>query len=320
MPEDVGAATGVVTRSERRHLRCAVVGAGRWGRNLVRAVDDLLWLTDVVTTGSSSSARWLRQAVPEATPTRDLAEVLTSGRCEAVVVATPWTTHFEIARQALDAGLHVFVEKPICGTVDEAVEIRELALASDLELFVGYVHLFDPSFVELVGLVADDGVQRVVSTWNRPGLAGHAVHELLPHDIAILVQLLSGPVGDPVVRAAAGDLLDLDVHGADGATASLRYTTDPSLPKSKEVQVWSGPRRFRWSPGRLHERVPATRAGSRWRSIPVPTLAGNGASATPVEREIARFSWNTAQSDDRMVHSADLLLGVTGVVAAAATA
>lgn len=320
LPEVRSPATEVVPRLDRRRTRCSVVGAGRWGRNLVRAVDDLLCLTDVVTTGSSSSARWLHEAVPGKKPTSDLAEVLTSGRSEAVVVATPWTSHFEIGWQALEAGLHVFVEKPICGTIDEAVEIRELALAKDLELFVGYVYLFDPSFVELVDLVASNGVQRVVANWNRPGLEGIAVYELLPHDLAILVQLLAGPIGDPDVRACGGELLDLEVRAADGATASLRYTSDPSLPRSKEVHVWSGPRTFRWSPGRLDERVPATRTGSRWRSVLVPLAPGSGTIATAVEREIARFSWNTEQTDDRMVHSVDLLVGVTGLVAAAASA
>ena len=297
-----------------------MVGAGRWGQVLVRAVDDLLCLTDVVTTGSSSSTRWLQESLPGTTPTDDLAEVLGSGRSEAVVVATPWVSHFEIVRQALEAGLHVFVEKPICATIEEAVEVRELALANDLELFVGYVYLFDPSFVELVGLVAKDGVQRVVASWNRPGLEGTAAYELLPHDIAILTQLLFDPVGNPVVRAKGGDLLDLEVRSVDGATASLRYTSDPSLPKGKEVHVWSGLRRFRWSPGRLEERVAADCVRSQWRSVPIPAVHGSAANATAVEREIARFSWNTAQSDDRMVHSVDLLVGVTGAVAAVAKA
>ena len=296
-------------------LPCAVIGAGAWGRNLVVAVDRLLDLTAVATTGSDSSARWLKAVMPQASPPVDPSTVLGLSRNRAVVIATPPASHYEIAGRALDAGLHVFVEKPVCLEVDEAADLRRRALASDLELFVGYVYLFDPYFEVLTDLTTPDGVRRVDARWNRPGLRGEIVHELLPHDLALLMVLLGVPLGPPHVLVHDAQRLDIDLVTAQGVTTSLRYTTDAARPRIKGLDVWSGDRRFRWSPGRLDEDTAPSDRSSRWRPVALPADFRLDLTSTPVEREVARFAHNAASPGDRMVQSMDLIVGVTSIVA-----
>ena len=296
-------------------LPCAVIGAGAWGRNLVVAVDQLLDLTAVATTGSDSSARWLKEVMPRVSPPVDPSLVLGPGRNRAVVIATPAASHFEIAGHALEAGLHVFVEKPVCLDVDAAVDLRRRALASDLELFVGYVYLFDPYFEALTDLTAADGVRRVDARWNRPGLRGEIVHELLPHDLALLLVLLGVPLGLPHVLVHDARRLEIDVVTSQGVTASLRYTTDASRPRLKDLDVWSGDRHFRWSPGRLDEDMSPSDRSSRWRPVALPASLRLDHTSTPLEREVARFAHNVAFPCDRMVQSMDLIVGVTSIVA-----
>ncbi|MCB1027482.1 MAG: Gfo/Idh/MocA family oxidoreductase [Microthrixaceae bacterium] len=296
-------------------LPCAVIGAGAWGRNLVVAVDQLLDLTAVATTGSDSSARWLNESMPRVSPPVDPSTVLGLGRNRAVVIATPAASHFEIAGRALDAGLHVFVEKPVCLDVAEATDLRRRALAYDLELFVGYVYLFDPYFEALTDLTAADGVRRVDARWNRPGLRGEILHELLPHDLALLMVLLGSPLSLRHVLVNDAQRLEIDLVTSRGVTASLRYTTDASRPRLKDLDVWSGDRRFRWSPGRLDEDPSPSDRSSPWHPVALPADLRLDHASTPVEREVARFAHNAAFPGDRMVQSMDLVVGVTSIVA-----
>ena len=314
-PRYHGVPSGFSPGGDDERLPCAVIGAGAWGRNLVVAVDQLLDLTAVATTGSDSSARWLKEMMPRASPPVDPSIVLGLDRNRAVVIATPAASHFEIAGRALDGGLHVFVEKPVCLEVNEAADLRRRALALDLELFVGYVYLFDPYFEALTDLTATGLVRRVAARWNRPGLRGEIVHELLPHDLALLMVLLGGPLGVPHVLVHNAQRLEIDLVTAQGVPASLRYSTDAARPRLKEIDVWSGDRRFRWSPGRLDEDTSRSDRTPRWRPVALPADLRLDHTSTPVEREVARFAHNAASPGDRMVQSMDLIVGVTSIVA-----
>src|SRR6478752_2464998 len=111
--------------------RVAQVGLGQWGKNLARNFDqlaDLVLLCDVVEECRAQAA----QSYPSAQVTSSFDDVLADDSVEAVVVATPVPTHYELARRALEAGKHVFVEKP---PAMRGAEIEELcALAEERAL------------------------------------------------------------------------------------------------------------------------------------------------------------------------------------------
>ena len=105
-------------------LRVAVVGLGYWGPNLLR---NLVELDDaeVVTmcdTRDERLAHWGKR-YPAIEQTASYTDVLSDDRIEAVVLATPVSTHFELASQALQSGKHTFVEKPLAGSSEEAAEL-----------------------------------------------------------------------------------------------------------------------------------------------------------------------------------------------------
>src|SRR4051812_36350451 len=97
----------------------AVIGAGYWGKNLVRNFHELGVLKTVCDSNQDTQSK-LRENFPGLHLTGDLPAVLADPVVQAVAIATPAESHYAIARMALEAGKHVFVEKPLCLKVEEA--------------------------------------------------------------------------------------------------------------------------------------------------------------------------------------------------------
>ena len=109
--------------------RVAHAGVGGWGSNVVRVVGELADLAWVCDTDEGRLAEY-GPRYPQARSTASFDELLADEDVEAVVIATPVPTHYELARQALEAGKHVFVEKPPAMRGEEMEELVELAETS----------------------------------------------------------------------------------------------------------------------------------------------------------------------------------------------
>jgi len=174
-------------------LRVAVVGLGYWGPNLLR---NLVELDDaeVVAMCDLREERlehWGKR-YPAVTRTTSYLDVLSDDRVEAVVIATPVSTHFELAARALQFGRHTFVEKPLAGSSEEAAELVRLARRAGRVLMPGHTFLYSPPVVLVKELIdrGDLGEIYFVSS-SRVNLGLHqadvsVVWDLGPHDFSIL--------------------------------------------------------------------------------------------------------------------------------------
>ncbi|MGH3072407.1 MAG: Gfo/Idh/MocA family protein, partial [Gaiellaceae bacterium] len=133
-------------------IKVGLVGLGYWGPNLARNFDnlaDLTWLCDVDDGHRDSfGARY-----PRARVTAELDELLADPELDAVVIATPVPTHYELAKRALGAGKHVLVEKPPAMKGVEMDELVRLAAEGDLVLMPGHLLLYHPGVRKLKELV-----------------------------------------------------------------------------------------------------------------------------------------------------------------------
>jgi UDP-2-acetamido-3-amino-2,3-dideoxy-glucuronate N-acetyltransferase len=125
------------------HPRVAVIGCGYWGKNLVRnfaAAGALAAVHDQEPATTAAMAERYGVPAPE------LDELLTDDDIEAVAIAAPAAQHFTLARRALHAGKHVFVEKPLALDVAEAEELCSIAEEGRRTLMVGHLlHTTPPS-------------------------------------------------------------------------------------------------------------------------------------------------------------------------------
>ncbi len=177
--------------SER--VRIATVGLGYWGPNLVRALHDVpeaevAWICDLDTSALAKIGR----RYPAVQRTTDLDEVLADDSVDAVALATPVSSHFGLAKAVLEAGKHVFVEKPLAASADEAVALAALADERGLVLMPGHTFVYSPPVRAIRGLI-DSGElgdiyfissSRVNLGLHQPDVS--VVWDLGPHDFSIL--------------------------------------------------------------------------------------------------------------------------------------
>jgi predicted dehydrogenase len=178
-------------------IRIGVIGYGYWGPNIVRNLQSLEGVR--VATICDRDAKALKralQAFPNIETTSEAAEVLTSPEIDAVAVITPVWTHFELAKQALENGKHVFVEKPFTCASAQAKRLIELAAHKQLTLMVDHTFLFTGAVRKIRQLI-DEGTLGDLyyydSTRVNLGLFQHDVNvvwDLAPHDLSIMDYLI----------------------------------------------------------------------------------------------------------------------------------
>ena len=174
-------------------VRVAVAGLGYWGPNLVRNLFEL-GSADVVRICDSRPAALhsLQARYPGLSRTTRFDELLEDRSIEAIAIATPVSTHYELAAAALGAGKHVFVEKPIARSASEASALVALAEENDLVLMPGHTFLYSPPVNMIRSLIqsGDLGDIYFIST-SRVNLGLHqsdvsVAWDLGPHDFSIL--------------------------------------------------------------------------------------------------------------------------------------
>jgi predicted dehydrogenase len=174
-------------------LRMAVIGYGYWGPNIVRNLHsldncDVMAVCDKSPAALKSAGR----LYPGIRLTTDITDVLTSPQIDAVAIVTPVWTHYALAKTALENGKHVFLEKPLTSTTQQAEELIELAERKNLKLMVDHTFLFSGPVTKIRELV-DSGTLGALyyfdSTRVNLGLFQHDVNvvwDLAPHDLSIM--------------------------------------------------------------------------------------------------------------------------------------
>jgi len=204
--------------------RIGVVGAGHWGRNLLRNFDRLGALAAFADADLGIRAQASGE-YPNAMPFDTLDMMLAKADLDGVIIATPPATHGSLARAALGAGKHVFVEKPLCLDVDEAVALNRLAQESGQTLMVGHLLLYHPAFRAVKQLVDSGEIGKLRYVYsNRLNLGKirreeNALWSFAPHDISMILSL-TGEM-PKWVSATGGHYLSSDV--ADTTLSKMEF-------------------------------------------------------------------------------------------------
>lgn len=216
----------------------ALVGVGRWGINHLRLLAERHDREDgvelVAAVDTCAAARDRAAALrPGMRVAGELSEVL-GERVDALIVATPPATHAALARRALEAGKHVLVEKPLCTSAVDAVELEGLARAAERVLHTGHVVLHHPGYAALFERSAQVPPEELDA--EREGaLRGpidpvEVLWSLGPHDLAVALR-----IHGPLLRVASarathdGVRVHLRSPAGDRAQIELRRVGTPSV-------------------------------------------------------------------------------------------
>jgi len=226
-------------------LNVAVIGYGYWGPNLARnfghaEAAELVEIAD-------PSAERLAQAgtlFPHARLSKNPLVVFNNPAIDAVVIATPAGTHFDLVKAALGHGKHVFVEKPLALTVEEGEELVNLAAERERVLMVDHTYEYHPAIRLIEKMIADGELGRILHASSVRLNLGiirkdvNALWNLAPHDISIILRLLGE---EPCrVDAMGGTFLQDDIE--DVVAVNLEF------PSGRIAQVyvsWLSPRKTR---------------------------------------------------------------------------
>lgn len=226
-------------------IRIAVIGAGHWGPNLIRNFNNGRTSSVVrVVDRDEKRLAQVHQRFNDIETSSNATDAFNDASVDAVVIATPTSTHFELVRAALEAGKHVLVEKPIAHDVESSDALVELATKVGRTLMVGHVFLFNGAVREAARII-DNGdlgkifhISMVRTNLGPIRMDVDASWDLAAHDISVANYLLkSQPL---TASAVGGDWINKGI--ADAVFATLRYPNNVLV----NLHVsWLNPRKVR---------------------------------------------------------------------------
>jgi predicted dehydrogenase/acetyltransferase-like isoleucine patch superfamily enzyme len=228
-----------MTEKMSETIGIAVIGSGYWGKNLIRNYDQLGVLRLICDKNETLLGQF-KQQYTGVDICVALNDVLARDNIQGVVISTPAETHFHIAREALLAGKHVFVEKPLVLYEHEADELIKLSQQTQTTLMVGHLMQYHPVFICLKSMASRGDLGRINYIYsNRLNLGKirreeNILWSFAPHDISMILALAGE---DPeTVQAMAGNYLHQKI--ADVTTTHLEF---PSGLKAHIFVSWLHP-------------------------------------------------------------------------------
>lgn len=218
------------------NLKFGVIGWGYWGPKIARNLDSLPHATvTIVADMDEMRLRNLAVNQPWIRTTARVEDVFTSD-VDGVVIATPVSTHYQLAKNALSHGKHVLVEKPLTTSIPEAEELIQLAKKQQCILMVGHTFEYNPAVNELKKLIANGDLGKIYCIEAERVNLGlfrsdiNVIWDLAPHDLSILNYLLGKKPEHIKVQAHAHlqphiqDIAHLDLGFADGMNAHIHVS------------------------------------------------------------------------------------------------
>lgn len=189
-------------------IQVGIIGCGHWGPNHIRIFSQLADSNTFVCSDlDDARLENLKTLYPRLETTKDYKEIIANPDVDAVCVATPTNTHFDITKEALEAGKHVLCEKPLALKADECAILEKLAKEKNLVLMVGHVFIFNSGIRVLKEYIDSGELGRIYYAYaTRTNLGPfrydvNALWDLAPHDISIFNYLFDAC---PVNTSARG--------------------------------------------------------------------------------------------------------------------
>ena len=177
-------------------MKLGIVGAGNWGLNLIRTFCKILGMKRVsVCDVDNTKLLQAKRDFPDITTTDNFNAILSNEELRAVVIVTPAETHYQLAKQSLLSGKHVFVEKPITLNVKRAEELINIAEKQHLTLMVDHILEYHPVTFEMKRLIDEGILGKIHYIYSQRLNLGvirtneNALWSLGPHDVSLYLYL-----------------------------------------------------------------------------------------------------------------------------------
>src|SRR2546429_1389322 len=192
-----------------KQIALAQIGCGYWGPNLLRnfSAQPDCWVKLVADTNEERLA-YVAANFPKTQTVKQIESVLSDPEIDAVIVATPAASHYQLTKRVLESNKHVFVEKPLATSTKEADELTSLAAARSLTLMSGHTFIYNAAVRYAKKLLDEGELGQVYYIYSQRLNLGqvrsdvNAWWNLAPHDVSILLYLMGGEL--PISVSARG--------------------------------------------------------------------------------------------------------------------
>jgi predicted dehydrogenase len=262
-------------------------------------VDTYFDVVALVSNGGPESAAWSAYHYPLIGYHVSLSDALALPSIDAVFLATPTPTHAALTCQALEAGCHVFVEKPLALEPAGAARAVSMAEQHRLEIFIGYVYLFHGGFSFIRSAVRAESIRSLRFDWVRPDLKGSLHGELLCHDLAVMIALTGELPARAVVLESSNRLLHCRIELPSGRTCESTMQLRDDVMKRRVVEVGCADgAAYTWHDDHIHA------ADDPGTNMLEPE------SGDPLSREIMAFRSAIDGTGPRMIDDQRLSIGI----------
>lgn len=207
-------------------INCALIGYGYWGPNIARSITRIKDVNlSIICDKDKDKLKNAKLLYPQILITDGTDQVLENPRIDAVIIATPASSHFELASKALKSGKHILIEKPITTNTAEARKLIEINKKVKKIAMAGHTFEYNPTVLKMKEVIKDDNFGRVYYIYSTRVNLGqirgdvNALWNLAPHDISMLNFLLEKMPEE--VMSAGASFLQKDIE--DVVFVMLRY-------------------------------------------------------------------------------------------------
>ncbi len=199
-------------------ITLGMIGCGYWGPNIVRNFNELDCKIKTISDLKEGRLKFINKRYPHIKTTKNYQEIIQDKDIDAIRIATPVTTNFRFAKEALEAGKHIYIEKPMTYTTDEAKALVELAEKKNKIILVGHIFQYSPAVTKIKELLDNDELGKIYYldsvriNLGPPASEVDVIMDLAPHDFSIIYHLLGK---EPLAISAVGynyarpDLIDV---------------------------------------------------------------------------------------------------------------
>jgi predicted dehydrogenase len=227
----------------------AQVGCGYWGPNLLRNFSSVEGCrVKYVVDQDERRRRFAESSSPGVKGIVEMEEALADSEVQAVIIATPAGTHFDLGRRALAAGKHILVEKPLAMSVSEVDELERLSRPKGLKVMAAHTYIYHEAVKYLKDLIDRKALGRIYCVYTQRLNLGvvrsdvNALWNLAPHDVSILCHLLNGAphsvqaTGTAFLRPPIEDVVFMNLRFAGEVHANVHVSwLDPN--KTRKVTI-----------------------------------------------------------------------------------
>lgn len=219
-------------------ITIAQIGCGYWGPNVLRnfSAQQDCWVKYVAEINPERQA-YVRSNFPRSEVVASLDAILNDADVDAVIVATPASSHYALTKQVLESGKHAFVEKPLATSTTEADDLVKLAENSGKTLMVGHTFLYNAAVRYAKKLLSDDELGQLYYIYSQRLNLGqvrsdvNAWWNLAPHDVSILMYFMNGElpvsvsaVGVSYIQPGIEDVVFATLKWASGVTGHIHVS------------------------------------------------------------------------------------------------